>query len=102
MGLEDADTHIAEIVQMLIERGADVNATGEEDLALDSDEGFQTMKSKTPLCAAVQRRSPRLVRLLLDNGADQNICAGVNSEIHILDWLPDEGRFGRDHRISDP
>eukprot|EP00928_Gymnodinium_smaydae_P037761 TRINITY_DN26172_c0_g1_i1.p1 TRINITY_DN26172_c0_g1~~TRINITY_DN26172_c0_g1_i1.p1 ORF type:complete len:433 (+),score=39.52 TRINITY_DN26172_c0_g1_i1:88-1386(+) len=62
---------VCDIVALLIEKGADVNATGEEVQDCESA-GCPEVHGKTPLCAAVQRGSPALVRMLLDAKADPN------------------------------
>mmetsp|Transcript_4792 Transcript_4792/g.6766 ORF Transcript_4792/g.6766 Transcript_4792/m.6766 type:complete len:365 (+) Transcript_4792:164-1258(+) len=62
---------VAEIAQMLIERAADVNATGDETQDCESA-GWPDVCGKTPLCAAIQRGSPVLVKMLLDAKADPN------------------------------
>merc|ERR1719420_537263 len=61
----------AEVVQLLIDMEADVNATGDETQDCESA-GCPTVHGKTPLCAAVQRGSPALVKMLLDANADPN------------------------------
>lgn len=61
----------AEVVRLLLDMRADVNATGEETQDCESG-GSPEVHGKTPLCAAVQRGSPSLVRLLLDAKADPN------------------------------
>jgi len=63
------EEEVYEIVKLLIEKQADVNATGDEDQDCESA-GVVTVHGKTSLCAAVQRGSPALVRLLLDAKAD--------------------------------
>lgn len=65
------DREVAEIAQMLIERSADVNATGDETQDCESA-GWPEVCGKTPLCAAIQRGSPVLVKMLLDAKADPN------------------------------
>ena len=62
---------VCEVVRLLIDLGADVNAVGEEDSNCESM-GMTLTCDKTALCAAIQRGSPKLVRLLLDAGADPN------------------------------
>eukprot|EP00928_Gymnodinium_smaydae_P060869 TRINITY_DN4475_c0_g1_i1.p1 TRINITY_DN4475_c0_g1~~TRINITY_DN4475_c0_g1_i1.p1 ORF type:complete len:325 (+),score=27.96 TRINITY_DN4475_c0_g1_i1:66-977(+) len=66
-----SEKEVCEVVALLIERGADVNAVGDEDQDCESA-GIVTVHGKTPLCAAVQRGSPTLVRMLLEAKADPN------------------------------
>lgn len=67
----DRDKEVCEVVKLLIDKRADVNAVGDEQE--DCDSGcMPTRHDKTPLCAAVQRGSPALVRLLLDARANAN------------------------------
>lgn len=54
-----------EIVQLLLEHGADINNVGPAD-------GWSS-KCGTPLHLAVHNRNARLVKLLLDNGADTGL-----------------------------
>lgn len=63
------EKELCEIVELLIQRGADVNGTGEETEDCQSG-GAPTAHDKTPLCAAVERGSPTLVKILLDAGAN--------------------------------
>lgn len=63
------EEEVAKVVQLLIKMNADVNASGDETQDCESA-GSPTVHNKTPLCAAVQRGSPALVRLLLDARAD--------------------------------
>jgi len=65
------EEEVVEVVRLLLEMGADVNATGDETQDCESA-GCPTVHGKTPLCAAIQRGSPALVQLLLDAGADPN------------------------------
>jgi len=65
------EAEVAEVVQLLMDMKADVNATGDETQDCESA-GWPTIHSKTPLCAAIQRGSPALVKLLLDAKADPN------------------------------
>lgn len=65
------EKEVCEIVKFLIQNRADVNAVGDEDQDCESAGGV-TVHGKTPLCAAVQRGSPALVRMLLDARADPN------------------------------
>ena len=68
MSEEDA---VCDIVRMLIDRGANVNAVGDETQHCESA-GCPTVHNKTPLCAAIQRGSCKIVELLLDAKADPN------------------------------
>lgn len=65
------EKELCDVVQLMIEKRADVDATGEEVQDCESA-GCPGVHGKTPLCAAVQRGSPRLVRMLLDAKADPN------------------------------
>lgn len=60
---------VCEIVRLLLEMEADINASGDEQQDCESA-GCPEVAGKTPLCAAVQRGSPKLVRMLLDAKAD--------------------------------
>ena len=68
MSGEDA---VLDLAKLLIERGAKVNATGTEEQNCESA-GCPSVHGKTALCAAIQRGSPKLVKLLLDAHADAN------------------------------
>jgi len=68
MSGEDA---VVDVAKLLIERGARVNATGTEEQNCESA-GCPSVHGKTALCAAIQRGSPKLVKLLLDAHADPN------------------------------
>lgn len=63
------EKELSEVVELLIQKGADVNGTGEETEDCESG-GAPTAYDKTPLCAAVQRGSPTLVKILLDARAN--------------------------------
>lgn len=65
------EEEVCEVVALLIDQGADVNATGEENLDAESA-GCPSVDGKSPLCAAIQRGSPTLVRMLLEAKADPN------------------------------
>jgi len=65
------EEEVAELVQLLIEKRADVNATGDETQDAESN-GAPTVHGKSPLAAAIQRGSPMLVKVLLDAKADPN------------------------------
>lgn len=67
----DRENEVCEVVKLLIEMEADVNSVGDEQQDCESA-GVVTVHEKTPLCAAVQRGSPVLVRMLLDAKADAN------------------------------
>lgn len=71
--MSDED-ELCEVVALMIQKGADVNAVGSETQECESAgrPSFCWFLGKTPLCAAVQRGSPRLVRMLLDANADPN------------------------------
>jgi hypothetical protein len=78
------EKELCEIVELLIQRGADVNATGEETQDCESA-GAPTVHDKTPLCAAVQRGSPTLVKILLDARANPDHTHRYDSSA----WGPD-------------
>ena len=91
----DKEDEVLEIVKLLIERGADVNAVGDETQDCESA-GAPKVHGKTPLCAAVQRGSPSLVRVLLEAKADPNHRhqydttawnPGSPHEVSPKDWL---------------
>jgi len=65
------EEELSELVQLMIEKRADVNAVGDETQDCESA-GCPCITGKTPLCAAVQRGSPLLVRMLLEAKADPN------------------------------
>lgn len=65
------EKEVSEVIQLLIEKQADVNATGNEAQDCESN-GVPEVHRKSPLAAAVQRGSPLLVKLLLDAKADPN------------------------------
>lgn len=68
------ENEVCKVVELLIQQGANVNALGDEWLDAESA-GCHTVKDKSPLCAAIQRGSPTLVRMLLDAKADPNHTA---------------------------
>merc|ERR1711990_1015537 len=72
------EAEVCEVVELLIQRGANVNAMGEERLIRLPVGDYITHK-KTPLCAAVQRGSPSLVRLLLNAKANPNHTVETDS-----------------------
>eukprot|EP00928_Gymnodinium_smaydae_P017367 TRINITY_DN16635_c0_g2_i1.p1 TRINITY_DN16635_c0_g2~~TRINITY_DN16635_c0_g2_i1.p1 ORF type:complete len:367 (+),score=18.93 TRINITY_DN16635_c0_g2_i1:148-1101(+) len=84
------EDEVCDIVALLIQMGADVNATGDEDLDCESA-GTMEIRGKTPLCAAVQRGSPKLVRMLLEAKADVNHTASGSSAAYGPD---DRNPFG--------
>lgn len=65
------EQEVCEVVALLIQQEADVNATGDETLDAESA-GAPPVDGKSPLCAAIQRGSPTLVKMLLDAKADPN------------------------------
>lgn len=78
------EDEVCEIVKLLIEKGADVNAVGDETQDCESA-GMVMVHGKTPLCAAVQRGSPKLVHMLLDAKADPNHTMKYDASA----WGPD-------------
>merc|ERR1711865_901932 len=69
------EKEVCEVVELLIQKRADVNAVGGDALSSNSARFGGITRSpishqKSPLCAAVQRGSPTLVRMLLDAKAD--------------------------------
>lgn len=91
------EAEICELVELLIQRGANVNAMGNETLThqtpLKGSKSFVT-RNKTPLCAAVQRGSPHLVRMLLDAKANPNHTAETDSTSG-LKWQLKPESFGQ-------
>ncbi len=84
------ENEVGELIQLLIDKQADVNATGEENQDCESA-GAPTVHGKSPLAAAVQRGSPTLVKMLLDARADPNHEMKYDSSA----WGPDKGNpFG--------
>eukprot|EP00933_Yihiella_yeosuensis_P027992 TRINITY_DN21805_c0_g1_i1.p1 TRINITY_DN21805_c0_g1~~TRINITY_DN21805_c0_g1_i1.p1 ORF type:complete len:358 (+),score=50.73 TRINITY_DN21805_c0_g1_i1:112-1185(+) len=80
----DRENEVSEVVELLILKKADVNAVGEETQDCESA-GCVLVRGKSPLCAAVQRGSPALVRMLLDANADP-----THRHNHTLSaWGPD-------------
>jgi len=65
------EREVLEVVTALIEMQADVNSVGDEQQDCESA-GAPTVHDKSPLCAAIQRGSPALVKVLLDARADPN------------------------------
>lgn len=65
------EKELGELIQLLIEKQADVNATGQEVQDAESA-GAPEVHGKSPLAAAIQRGSPFLVKMLLDAKADPN------------------------------
>merc|ERR1740139_1224230 len=73
------EAEVCEIVELLLQKRADVNAGGADCTEIDASEcGWTRLLNKTPLCAAVQRGSPSLVRKLLEARADVNITVTQN------------------------
>jgi len=66
------DVAVATLVQLLVDRGADVNAFGGEDHDLGSWGSMETITGKTPLCEAIEQRSVVALKILLAAGADPN------------------------------
>jgi len=98
------ERELTDVVQLLIDLKADVNAAGEETLDCGSDYpshcgGYQVIKGKKPLCAAVQRGSPVLVKLLLDAKAEpvHTYQRGTYTDLHKQD--PCDPRKGVDAEI---
>mmetsp|Transcript_42935 Transcript_42935/g.110668 ORF Transcript_42935/g.110668 Transcript_42935/m.110668 type:complete len:347 (-) Transcript_42935:233-1273(-) len=83
------ENEVGEVIQLLIEKQADVNATGEEVQDAGSA-GAPDVHGKSPLAAAVQRGSPMLVKMLLDAKADPN----HEMKYDIL-YQKEDGPFGR-------
>lgn len=65
------EQQVCDVVALLIQQDADVNATGDETLDAESA-GCPSVDGKSPLCAAIQRGSPTLVKMLLDAKANPN------------------------------
>lgn len=78
------EKEVGEVAKLLIEKGADVNAVGDETQDCESA-GCVTVHGKSPLCAAIQRGSPPLVRMLLDAKADP----GYTMRYDASAWGPD-------------
>eukprot|EP00929_Paragymnodinium_shiwhaense_P005152 TRINITY_DN10671_c0_g1_i2.p1 TRINITY_DN10671_c0_g1~~TRINITY_DN10671_c0_g1_i2.p1 ORF type:complete len:493 (+),score=84.84 TRINITY_DN10671_c0_g1_i2:69-1481(+) len=84
------ESDVCQVVEKLIDMNADVNATGDEVQDCESA-GAPEVHGKTPLCAAVQRGSRKLVRMLLDAKADPNAHMTYGSAA----YGPDKGNpFG--------
>ena len=64
-----------DMVRLLVERGADVNAASAEDSSYDG----------TPLLAATKmlKKAPDAVALLLELGANPNLEAGSETPLHM-------------------
>jgi len=65
------EDEVMEVVQLLLDRNADVNKAGDESQDCESA-GMVVVTGKPPLCAAIQRGPPKLVKMLLDAKADPN------------------------------
>jgi len=79
------EKEVGELIQLLIEKQADVNATGQEVQDCESA-GAPEVHGKSPLAAAIQRGSPMLVKMLLDAKADPNHKMKYDSSA----WGPDK------------
>ena len=63
------EDELCQLVGLMLQKGANANATGTETQDCESG-GSPTVHGKTPLCAAAQRGSLALVKMLLEAGAD--------------------------------
>jgi len=68
-----------EIVEVLLDSGADVNAQGEDfHLCGDTTQpGFEAGEYGTALQAAAHGERSEIIKLLLKNGADVNVRGGT-------------------------
>ena len=71
----------AESVRVLLDAGADVNASPDA-----SEAGFLLGGGRTPLMWAAYRGDVELVRLLLDRGAKVNAATGIGTALHQAAW----------------
>jgi len=76
---------VMEIVQLLLNLGASVNASGCETILLNFGSYPAYHHSRTPLYIAVEAGSAKAVQLLLDAGADPNV--GYTLGVHTLEVL---------------